>query len=80
MEKKYKEGCINLAKDMNVEVSEHIIRIMTSVMLHRDNIRKGGGFVEAVVNNDLQEAFLRADDECRKNMEIIVMAKIFYIE
>ena len=27
----------------------HVIQIMTSIMLHRDGLRKGGGFVEAVV-------------------------------
>jgi hypothetical protein len=53
----------------------HVIEIMTSVMLHRDNLRPGGGFVQSVVANDLYQAINRADDTCIKYLKQIVAAK-----
>ena len=39
----------------------HIVHIGSSIMMHRDGILNGGGFVTAFVNNDLIDAVNRAD-------------------
>jgi hypothetical protein len=39
----------------------HIANIAASVMMTRDKIMPGGGFAQAIVNNDLKAAFDRAD-------------------
>ena len=57
------------------EVSEHIIDIIVSVMMTRDNVQQGGSFVQAVVDNDLYTALTRADEDCLSNIKIITMAR-----
>ena len=52
----------------------HVIQIITSIMLHRDGLRQGGGFVEAVVNNNLHLAVGRADNTVYKHLKVIVSA------
>jgi hypothetical protein len=39
----------------------HIADIAASVMMTRDKVMQGGGFVQAIINNDLKGAFDRAD-------------------
>jgi hypothetical protein len=39
----------------------HVVQIGSSIMMHRDGILNGGGFVTAFVNNDLMQAIGRAD-------------------
>lgn len=56
------------------EVSEHIIDVIISVMMTRDNVQQGGSFVQSVVANDLYTALTRADDDCYDNIKIIAMA------
>lgn len=56
------------------EVSEHIIDVIVSVMMTRDNVQQGGSFVQYVVANDLYNALTRADDDCYNNIKIITMA------
>ena len=74
---KYKEACIKLAQSYRVEVSEHIIQVMTSVCMTRDGHWIGGSFVDAIIKNDLYEAITRADADCLANLRIIVLAKNF---
>ena len=53
----------------------HIIRIIASVMMTRDEQGiQGGGFVQSVVENDLFGAISRADNECYQNLKVIVAA------
>lgn len=73
-DKLYTETARNYAGKWNVD-DEHIIQIIKSVMYHRDEIYKGGGFVEAVVNNNLSDAVGRADSTCLKYLNVIVAAK-----
>ena len=55
-------------------VSEHILDIMVSIMCTRDKSSyAGGGFVEAVVANDLYLALSRADSDCRANIYLLAM-------
>jgi hypothetical protein len=57
-------------------VSEHILDIMVSIMCTRDKSSyAGGGFVEAVVANNLYLALSRADIECRNNIYLLTMCK-----
>jgi hypothetical protein len=55
-------------------VSEHILDIMVSIMCTRDKSSyAGGGFVEAVVANNLYLALSRADLDCRNNIYLLAM-------
>jgi len=75
---KYRERAIKFAKEWNEEnISEHIIDIMVSIMATRDKISyAGGGFVEAVVENNLYLAMSRADMECRRNIFLLTMCRM----
>lgn len=58
--------------------SPHIVQIVASVMMTRDEVGyPGGSFVQAVVNNDLVGAISKADTECAKHLRLIVSAKEF---
>jgi len=73
---KYRERAIQFAKEWKEDVSEHIIDIMVSIMATRDKTSyPGGGFVEAVVANNLFLAMSRADMDCRKNLFLLTMCK-----
>lgn len=39
----------------------HVVRIAQSIMMHRDGVLNGGGFVSAFVRNDLIQSINRAD-------------------
>jgi hypothetical protein len=70
----YRERAIQFVKEWNENVSEHIIDIMVSIMATRDKSSyAGGGFVQAVVDNNLYLALSRADTDCRKNIFILTM-------
>ena len=73
----YKQAVIHFANRYGVEVSEHIIDVMISVMMTRDNIQQGGSFVQAVVANNLKEAISRADTECGNQLRIITLCANF---
>jgi len=70
-----RERAIQFAKEWNCEnVSNHILDIMVSIMCTRDKSSfAGGGFVEAVVANNLYLAMSRADTECRNNIFLLTM-------
>ncbi len=73
----YRERAIQFAKEWQTEVSDHIIDIMVSIMATRDKTSyAGGGFVEAVVANNLYLAMSRADSDCRKNIFILTMCNM----
>jgi hypothetical protein len=70
-----RERAIQFAKEWNEEnVSDHILDIMVSIMCTRDKSSyAGGGFVEAVVANNLYLAMSRADTQCRNNIFLLTM-------
>jgi hypothetical protein len=70
-----RERAIEFAKEWGYEnVSTHIIDIMVSIMCTRDKSSyAGGGFVEAVVANNLYLAMSRADTDCRNNIFLLSM-------
>jgi hypothetical protein len=70
-----RERAIEFAKEWGYEnVSNHILDIMVSIMCTRDKSSyAGGGFVEAVVANNLYLAMSRADTDCRNNIFLLTM-------
>jgi len=69
----YKKSVIDFSSGWKVNLSDHQINTMISVMLHRDGIMNGGGFVEAVANNDLYGAISRADIENFQNLKLVTL-------
>jgi len=51
------------------------IRMVASIMMHRDGNWQGGSFVEAVCENDLYAAITRADNTSLKYLKLYVLAK-----
>jgi len=74
---KYREAVIHFLNRYDEQVSEHIIDVMISVMMTRDNVLQGGSFVQAVVGNNLKETISRADADCSKNIRIITLCANF---
>ena len=73
----YRERAIQFVKEWGENVSEHIIDIMVSIMCTRDKVSyPGGGFAQAVVDNNLYLALSRADTDCRKNIFILTMCRM----
>lgn len=73
-----RERAIQFAKEWNYDnVSDHILDIMVSIMCTRDKSSyAGGGFVEAVVANNLYLAMSRADTNCRNNIFLLTMCRM----
>ena len=73
-----RERAIEFAKEWGQEnVSDHILDIMVSIMCTRDKSSyAGGGFVEAVVANNLYLAMSRADTDCRNNIFLLTMCNM----
>ena len=77
-----REQCYERATKFAIEygftnVSEHILDVMVSIMCTRDKSSyPGGGFVEAVVANNLYLAMSRADSQCRDNIFLLTMCKM----
>jgi hypothetical protein len=70
----YQSAAEEFALEYDV-TNPHIIRIIASVMMTRDEQGiQGGGFVQSVVDNDLFGAISRADNECYQNLKVIVAA------
>ena len=57
---------------LSVEDIEHVISIAASVMMTRDKYLPGGSFVQSIVNNDLSDAFNRADTICERAIKFFV--------
>ncbi len=77
-----KEQCRERATKFAIEygfpnVSEHILDIMVSIMCTRDKSSyPGGGFVDAVIANNLYLAMSRADTDCRNNIFLLTMCRM----
>ena len=74
---KYTNKAINIIENWNAFPTIHLVDIVRSVMMHRDNALDGGDFVQAVCANDLYAAINRADEECLKHLNIIVSAFLY---
>lgn len=71
---KYRAKAKEFAANWKVE-DNHVINICASVMMTRDSVLQGGGFVQAIIDNNLYEAVNRADDTCIKHLKLFVVAK-----
>lgn len=70
----YKQAAEKFALSYGVS-NPHIISIIASVMMTRDKRGiPGGGFVTAVVENDLYRAVSSADMESYNHLKVIVAA------
>jgi hypothetical protein len=54
------------------ENEDHIKNLAISVLMTRDKVQIGGGFVSAIVNNDLIEAVSRADSSAILGLRFFV--------
>jgi hypothetical protein len=71
-----RERAIEFAKEWNCDNVSNLLDIMVSIMCTRDKSSyAGGGFVEAVVSNNLYLAMSRADTDCRNNIFLLTMCK-----
>jgi hypothetical protein len=52
----------------------HVTDIVASIFMTKYNYRQGGGFVQAVIENNLSQAFSRADSTIVRALRIIVWA------
>lgn len=52
----------------------HVTDIVASVFMTKYGYRQGGGFVQAVIANNLSQAFSRADSTIVRSLRIIVWA------
>lgn len=72
----YEEAARNFAKMWRRDVSDHVVYIMASVMMVRDGIiQQGGGFVDAILANDLFGAISRGDEDVLHELKLITLAK-----
>jgi hypothetical protein len=70
------EGFSFPSKDsFNESELNHVIDIVASIFMTKYRYRIGGGFVQAVLDNDLFGAFNRADTTMLKAMRIVVYAR-----
>jgi hypothetical protein len=75
-DEQYYQKVTEFAKQYGPLPSNHILDIMVSVMRTRDNDGwQGGGFVTAVIQNNLSSAISRADNDCLSNLKLIVATK-----
>jgi hypothetical protein len=72
-----RERAIQFANEWKSEfpdVTEHTINMMVSIMCTRDKSSyAGGGFVEAVCENNLYQAISRADSSNLKVLKLLVL-------
>jgi hypothetical protein len=61
--------------DLNDDEFIHACQLAKSVMMTRDNVLTGGGFVSAVIHNDLESAIGRADATATKALKALVLVK-----
>lgn len=55
---------------------QHVARIGASVLMTRDKVGyPGGGFVHAIVENNLSASIARADKTCIKALKFFIMLK-----
>jgi hypothetical protein len=65
----------SLAQPVTEGERRHIVDIAASIIMTRDNILQGGGFVEAIIANNLSQAISRADSTCIRALKFFVMVK-----
>jgi hypothetical protein len=61
--------------DFNPSEISHVTDIVASIFMTKHGYRQGGGFVQSVMENNLSQAFSRADSTIVRALRIIVWAK-----
>lgn len=74
-EKAYEKVPHFVMKSPSTEDYMHILQVASSVMMTRDKYLPGGSFAQAIVNNDLNSAFGRADSVCETAIKFFVYVK-----
>ena len=62
---------------LNDEDRDHIYDIAASIVLTRDNILMGGGFVKSVIANDLHLSVGYADSICIRALKLFVNINLY---
>lgn len=75
--KEYRTRAEKFANEYRVKPEDmgHVTDMVSSVMMTRDKYIRGGGFVQAVVDNDLYQAINRGDETCLRNLKVIVASR-----
>ena len=75
---KYATKVKNYLKNVwKYDASFHLCDVISNVLMQKDGvIAHGGHFVQAVLSNDLCEAFSRADHEIQNNMRYVLACLI----
>lgn len=58
----------------------HIVSIAASVMMTRDKILIGGGFVQAVIADKLGKSIQMADSVCKRNLDFFVYCRDYVFD
>lgn len=61
--------------NLNESELSHITNLASSVMMTRDKYLMGGGFVQAIIENDLEQAISRADSTAIKGLKTFTVIK-----
>ena len=56
---------------------DHITNLCMSIVNTRDNVMRGGSFVQAICNNDLQGAIQRADSTTINALRLFVNVYLY---
>jgi hypothetical protein len=59
------------------DVTPHIIDVMVSIMMTKDNVQQGGSFVQAICSNDLHAAISAADSQCLNYIRLMSLTNQF---
>jgi len=75
LEQKYidliQEKCI----DYKWELSKHVLDVMKSVLMTRDNVWQGGGGVQSIISNNLRQCINHCDSEIVRHLKELVIAR-----
>ena len=71
----YYQSARNFFERYKIEATEHIADVAVSVMRTRDGIWQGGSFVQSIIENDLESAISRADNQCVQHLKTFVLIK-----
>lgn len=68
-------SCVNGWEALGEDQIAHIKDVAKSIVLTRDNIMTGGGFVCAFIENDLAKVIDRADTICERSLKLFLLVK-----
>lgn len=74
---KYLEKVISFTEEYQETPSKHVIDIMVSIMMTRDDILMGGSFVKSLVDDKLFDSINLADRECLHHLKLLTLTNRF---